>query len=67
MSGCITAVTASAEAPTLREECASFETLTQFMSANERWDRAWDALMRKDFSEFDRITGFQPLPSERNA
>lgn len=27
--------------------------------ADARWDAAWEALNRRDYAEFDRITGFE--------
>jgi hypothetical protein len=37
-----------------------------FAAALDRWDRAWAALKRRDYAEYDRITGFK-MPEEKSA
>jgi hypothetical protein len=42
--------------------------MSPFNAALDRWDRAFDALKRRDYAAYDEITGFKPdSPQEAGA
>lgn len=40
-------------------EVSALSGFDPLREASERWDRAWEALNRRDYAAFDRITGFK--------